>query len=452
MTRRTTRRGALAAAGAVALGSLVGCSRRGREPRFWDDPPSLDVEGVPREFDQPVPNPPRLVPVDVEPAVESAFADRVDRLLSPIPEPLTEERLPNGEIREQIETERAAAREALPGPDESLPPLRAAERYAAARGHAATVVGTWAAVTVEGDPEAVAADIETVLQRASETLDELPGTAADPSAGAAVYGPIERWYDESRRRTLVGGNAGPASRANPLRTGESVGEVERVQSLVEAGRYLRDRYRSSLADPEAVAEPLRREAERVGAEIGERLRELHGEETDRLRSSPGTEAFLDTRPVARDAPSVSQLSTARYRAFEDLRFDPIPLDDYQPDHPATAFTRTLLARVRFRGLDALASRIEDGEAMFPDDAAAVGAARSAAIESAAALAGSENPLDRWLATQFLPLFAEPDGALAADDRSARSTVEAYTAYRWIETVTGEARTVTESVSDSFESN
>jgi hypothetical protein len=452
MTRRATRRRALAAAGAVALGSLAGCYGRGSEPRFWDDPPSFDVERVPREFDDLVPSPPRLVPVDVEPAVEDAFADRVDRLLSPIPEPLTGDRLPNGEIREQIATERAAARDALPSPDESRAPLQIAERYATARGHAAAAVGTWAAVTVEGDPEAVAAEIGTVRSRAAETLEELPGPATDPSSGAAVYGPIERWYDESRRRTLVGGRAGPASRANPLRTGESIGDVERVQSYVEAGRYLRDRYRSSLADPVPVAESLRREAERLGAEVGDRLRALHGGETDRLRSSPGTEAFLDDRPVARDAPSVSLLSTATYRTFEDLRFDPVPVDDYVPDHPATAFTRALLARVRFRGLDALASRIEDGEAMFPADAAAVGGARSAAIDSATRLARSESPLDRWLATQFIPLFAEPEGALAAGDRNARSTVEAYTAYRWIETVTGEAPTVTESVRDSFETN
>lgn len=449
MTRWTTRRGALAA-GAVALGAVAGCIGRGSERRFWDDPPSLDVERVPRSFDEAVPDPPRLVPVDVEPAVEEAFADRVDRLLSPIPKPLTAETLPNGEIRERIETERAAAREAAPGSDESLPPLEAAERYAAARAHAATAVGTWAAVTVEGDPEAVAADVGTVRRRAADTVDELPGPATGPSAGAAVYGSIERWYDEARRRTLVGGNAGSASRANPLRTGESIGDVERVQSYVEAGRYLRDRYRDSLADPVPVAEPLRREAGRSGAKVGDRLRALHGGETDRLRSNPGIESFLDSRPVARDAPSVSLLSTAAYRTFEDLRFDPVPVDDYEPDHPATALTRALLARVRFRGLDALASRIEDGEAMFPDDAAAVGAARAAAIESAATLAESENPLDRWLATRFLPLFAEPDKALAADERRVRSTVEAFTAYRWIETVADEARTVTESVRGSFE--
>ncbi|GAA0722495.1 hypothetical protein J2744_000100 [Halorubrum trapanicum] len=451
MTDRLTRRGALAAAGALALGSLAGCSGSESEPRFWDDPPSLDVGNVAREFDEPVPERPRLVPVDVESGIAAAFADRVDRLLSPIPEPLTAETLPNGEIREQIETERAAAREALPGAEESLPPLRAAERYAAARDHAATAVGTWAGVTAAGEPEAVAADVGTVRRRAADTLETLPGSATEPLAGAAVYGPIERWYDESRRRTLVGGSAGPTDRANPIRTGESVGDVERVQSYVEAGRYLRDRYRASLADSEPVAEPLRREAERLGGEIGDRLRELHGAETDRLRSYPGTGAFLDDRPVARGAPSVSLLSNAAHRTFEDLRFDPVPVDDYEPDHPATAFARTLLARVRFRGLDAVAARIEDGETMFPGDAEAVGGARSAAIESTASLAGSENPLNRWLAAQFLPLFAEPDESLAADDRHARRAVEAYTAYRWIEMITDEAQTVTESVAAAFES-
>jgi len=450
VTDRLTRRGALAAGGAVALGALAGCSEVGDEPRFWNDPPSLDVDAVPSAFDAAVPERPRVVPVDVEPRVAAAFADRVDRLLAPIPEPLPAETLPNGEIRERIERERTAARETLPGPDASPVPLEAAERYAAARDHAATAVGTWAGVTVEGDPEAVAATAGTVRRRASEALETLPGSASDPLAGAAVYGPIERWYDESRRRTLVGGNAGPGDRANPIRTGESVGNVERVQSYVEAGRYLRDRYRASLADPASVAEPLRSEAERLGAEIGDQLRELRGEEADRIRSNPGDEAFFDDRPVARDAPSVSLLSTAAYRTFEDLRFDPVPVDDYEPDHPATAFTRTALARARFRGLDAVASRIEDGETMFPADAAAVGAARDAAIESAATLAASGNRLDRWLAAQFLPLFEEPDGDLGSDERSARRVAESYTAYRWIETVTREARAVTESVAASFE--
>ncbi|QAU11811.1 hypothetical protein EKH57_03045 [Halorubrum sp. BOL3-1] len=451
MTDRLTRRTALAAGGAVALGALAGCSEVGDEPRFWNDPPALDIDAVPREFDGPVPERPRLVPVDVDPAIAAAFVDRVGRLLSAVPEPLTAETLPNGEIRERIATERAAARESLPAADEPCPPLAAAERYATARDHAATAVGTFAGAAVEGDPEDVTVDIGTVRRRVSDTLETLPAPATDPLAGAAVYGPIERWYDESRRRTLVGGNAGPAGRANPIRAGESVGDIERVQSYVEAGRYLRDRYRDSFTGPEPVTEPLRREAERLGGEVRDRLRQLHGEETDRIRSNPGDEAFLDERPVARDAPSVSLLSTVLYRTFEDLRFDPIPVDDDEPDHPATALTRTVLARVRLRAADAVASRIEDGETMFPADAAAVGAARDAAIESAASLAASGNPLDRWLATRFLPLFDEPDAALGASEPSGRRIAEAFTEYRWIETVAGEAGPVTEGIAERVES-
>ncbi|GAA0533572.1 hypothetical protein ABNG02_09405 [Halorubrum ejinorense] len=451
MTRRLTRREALMAGGAAALGALAGCSGVGNEPRFWTDPPALAVDAVPNAFDASPPERPRVVPVDFDPEATGAFADRVERLLRPIPEPLTAETLPNGEIREQIETERAAARETLPVSGESSVPLLAAERYATARKHAAAAVGTWAAVTVEGDPEAVAPAIGSVRRRAYETLESLPGAASDPMAGAAVYGPIERWYDESRRRTLVGGNTGPAGRANPIRTGEAVGDVERVQSYVEAGRHLRDRYRASLAASEPVGDALRRAAERIGAEIGETLREAHGEDVDRIRSNPGAEAFLDERPIPEDAPSVSLLSNALYRTFEDLRFDPIPVDDYVPDHPATAFTRTLLARARFRGIDAIASRIESGETMFPANADAVAEARDDAIESAAALAASESPLDRWLAAQFLRAFAEPDADLASEDRSARGVARAYASYRWIETVTSESRTVTESVADAFES-
>jgi hypothetical protein len=89
--------------------------------------------------------------------------------------------------------------------------------------------------------------------------------------------------------------------------------------------------------------------------------------------------------------------------------------------------------------------------MFPAGADAVGAARDDAIESTASLAASESPLGRWLAVQFLPAFAEPDADLASDDRSARGVVRAYTAYRWIETVTTAARAVTESAAAAIDS-
>lgn len=448
MTRRLTRRGALAAAGALAFG---GCLDGRRRRRFWDDPPSLDTTAVSGAVETPVPDRPRLVPVSIERGVSSALAGRVDRLLEPLPDPLTAETLPNGAIREQITSGREDARDALPAPGESLTPLRRAERAATARGHAATAAGTWAAVTTEGDPGGVTADVGTVRRRVAETLGTLPGAASDPLAGAGVYGPIERWLDTALRRDLVGGSVGVAEGADPLRTGETVGDIERVYSYVEIGRYLRDRYRHSLAEPRTVGEPLRDGAERVGAEIGDRLRELHGGDTDRLRRAPGIDAFLDDRPVPRDAPSVSLLSRANYRTFEDLLFDPVPIDDWTPDHPATALTRTALAGVRLRALDALAAEIETGETMFPADAAAVGEARDAAVRSVERLATSANPLARWLAIQFRPLFDERDAALARSDPRVRAVAEAFGTYRWIELVAEETDPVLASVGDAFES-
>ncbi|WP_144921260.1 hypothetical protein [Halorubrum salsamenti] len=448
MTRRLTRRGALAAAGALAFGGCLDGDRdRGRG--FWDDPPSLDTSGASRAIGTPVPDRPRLVPVSIETEVSAALADRVDRLLGPVPDPLTAETLPNGAIRERITGARDAARDALPAPGESLTPHRRAERFATARGHAATAAGTWAGVTTEGDPGAVTADVGTVRNRAAETLETLPGTASDPLAGAGVYGPIERRLDTARRRDLVGGSAGVADSANPLRAGETVGDIERVQSHVEVGRHLRDRYRESLAEPQAVDAPLRRAAERLGGAIGDRLRELHGGDTDRLRGIPGADAFLDDRPVARDAPSVSLLSRASYRTFEDLRFDPVPIDDWTPDHPATALTRTALARVRLRALDALAVRIEGGETMFPADTADIEDARDAAIRSVELLSTNPNPLARWLGGRFRSLFDERDAALARSDPRVRAVVEAFGTYRWIELVTEEAAPVLASISDAI---
>ncbi|WP_050032579.1 hypothetical protein [Halorubrum halophilum] len=447
MTRRLTRRGTLAAAGVLAFG---GCLDGRRSRGFWDDPPSLDTTGVSRAIEAPVPDRPRLVPVSIESGVSAAFADRVDRLLEPIPNPLTAETLPNGAIREQIAEGRDGARDALPAPEEPMAPLRRAERFATARGRAATAVGTWAGVTTGGDPRAVTAGVETVRNRAAETLETLPGDASDPLAGAAVYGPIERWLDAALRRDLVGGSAGVADDANPLRAGETVGDTERVQSHVEVGRHLRDRYRNSLAEPQAVDVPLREAAEAVGTEIADRLRELHGGDTDRIRGSPGMEAFLDDRSIPRDAPSVSLLSRANYRTFEDLRFDPVPLGDWTPDHPATALARTALARVRLRAIDALAAEIENGETMFPADAAAVESGRDAAIRSVEGLVASANPLARWLGAQFRPLFDERDAALAESDPDPRAVSEAFAAYRWIELVGGEVTPVLASISDALE--
>lgn len=445
MKRRLTRRATLAAVGTLAV---AGCTDT--EPRFWDDPPSLNTTGIARELEAPVPDHPRLVPVSFEPEVAAQFVDRVERLLDPIPDPLSADALPNGAIRDRIRSERRSARATLPRSDEPLSPLRLAERLATARGHAATAVGTWAAVTTEGDPEAVTDGNRTVGARTGRLLDGLPDVAADPIEGAAVYGPIERWLDVAQRRTLVGSYDAVADRADPLRTGDTVGRLERIQSYVDAGRYLRDRYRGSLATARDVEAALRAETTRLGRDLTERLRELHDDGTDRLYSHPGTDAFLSEEPVARGAPIRLLLRRAAGDTFEDVRFDPLAIDGHRPDHPATGLCRSALATARLHALDVVASWIEDGETLFPEDGAAVGAAREAAIDAVTALTAAPNGLARWFGTQLVPSFAEPDAELGATAPETRTVARAFTTYRWIETVATEAAAVSQAVAASID--
>jgi hypothetical protein len=383
-----------------------------------------------------------------ESAVAAQFVDRVERLLAPIPDPLPESRLPNSAIRSQITTERRAAREKLPTRYDDHPPFGLADRFAEARCHAATAVGTWAAVTTEGDPTAVTDGAGTVRSRVDQLGNNLPGRAADPVAGTAVYGSIERWLDVAERRTLFA-NTSVSGQEDPLRAGRTVGEIERIQSQIEAGGYLQAQYLEMVEEPQPIDAALRSGLDALGSDVQDQLRALHDEEEDRLFRNPGIEAFFDRRPVGENAPSIELLSRAVRRTFEDISFDPVAAEGYEPTHPATTLCRNLLALVRLSACDELGELIEDGEDLFPKDGATVDAAREEAIDSVSKLAVADNPLRRWLATQILPLFEEPDEILSAESPTTREITRAYTEYRWISLVTSETEAVASTASEAL---
>ena len=445
MTRRLTRRQAIAAVGGV---SLAGCITRA--PQYWENPPSFDTTGLDGILDEPIPDRPQLVSMSFESAVAAQFVDRVERLVAPIPDPLPESRLPNSAIRSQITTERRAAREQLPTRYDDHPSFGLAERFVEARCHAATAVGTWAAVTTEGEPTEVTDGGGTVRSRVDELGDSLPGRASDPVVGAAVYGSIERWLDVAERRTLFA-NASVSAQEDPLRAGRTVGEIERIQSQVEVGGYLQAQYLETVEEPQAIDEPLRAGLDALGSDVEEWLQALHDEEEDRLFRNPGTQAFFDRRPVVENAPSLELLSQAVRQTFEDLGFDPIAFGGYKPTHPATTLCRTMLALVRLSACDELGGLIEDGEDLFPEDGATVDAAREEAIGSVSKLSAAASPLQRWLATQILPLFDEPETILSAESPTTREITRAYTEYRWISLVASESESVASTASEALTS-
>lgn len=445
MSRRLTRRQAIAAVGGVALSGCITQSSQ-----FWEDPPSFDSSGLGSILDEPVPDRPQLVSISFESAVAAQFLDRVERLLAPIPDPLPESTLPNSAIRSQITSERRAAKEQLPSTNDDQPPFGLAERFAEARSHAATAAGTWAAVTTEGEPTAVTDGAGTVRSRVDQLGDTLPGRASDPVDGAVVYGSIERWLDVAERRTLFP-NTSVRNQEDPLRVGRAVGEIERVQSQIEAGTYLHAQYLETVDEPQAITAALQSGIDALGSDVEEWVEKLHDEDEERLFSPPDAEAFFETRGVTEDAPSMRLLSRVIRRTFEEIRFDPVAIEDYEPTHPATTVCQTMLALVRLSACDELGGLIEDGQNLFPEDGATVDAAREDAIVSVAGLAEAANPLQRWLTTQFLPVFDEPETILSAESPSTREITQAYTEYRWISLVASEGKSVASTASEALTS-
>ncbi len=418
------------------------------EPQFWDDPPSFDTAGLDTVLDELLPDRSQLIPAAFESAVAAQFVDRVERLLDPIPDPVSESTLPNSAFRKQITTERRAAREQLPTTHADHPPFEFAERFAAARYHAAVAVGTWAVVTTDGDPAAITDGTETIRSRVNQFGDTLPGIATCPAGGAAVYGSIERWLDVAERRTLTGSTT-VRDEDDPLRAGRTVGQLERIQSQIEAGQYLQARYLETVDEPQPIDAALHTEVETLADDVEAWKQELYDREEDILFRVPDTEVFFDTQPVDENAPSLRLLSRAVRRTFEDIRFDPVVVEGYEPSHPATALCRTMLALARLSACEKLGTLIEAGEDLFPPDGATVDVARQEAIDSVANAAAADNPLRRWFATQMLPLFEKPEEILAAASATTREIVEAYTAYRWIQLFASETEAVVSTVSDGL---
>jgi len=267
----------------------------------------------------------------------------------------------------------------------------------------------------EGEPTEVTDGGGTVLSRVDKLGDSLPGKASGPVAGTAVYGSIERWLDVAERRTLFSGTSVSAEE-DPLRAGRTIGEIERIQSQVEAGGYLQAQYLKTVDEPTTIDAALRSGLDTLESDIEEWVQVLHDEEEDRLFRYPGIEPFFERRSVAENAPSLELLSRGLGQTYENIRFDPIAVEGYEPTYPATTLCRTMLALVRLSACDELGGLIEDGEDLFPKDGATVDAAREEAIDSVSKLSAADNPLQRWLATQILPLFEEPDKILSQSHR------------------------------------
>lgn len=429
MSRNYSRRSALALLGGAVL---AGCSGSGRD-RYWDDPPAFDATGLGNVTDGPVPERPEPLPVPFPDARRSAFADRVDALLAPIPEPLTAETLPNGKLREAITTGRRDAREALDRMRSEAGTLPAVTAAADAREHAATAAGVWATISTVQSLDDVTEPRAEVGSAVRALSDELPDVADGPIEGAVLYGELEEWLDVARRDTLVGRKP-LGEQVNPLRVGRLAGDIERVRAELELAAFLRDRYVDGLAQPRPIAGDLTAAVDALAPKLERRFRRLHDGEPERLMVAPSADELL-TRDVPRDAPGARLLSGKVYELFRESRYGPVALPWVDVTHPALTVRETFRAVSLLDAVDAVRERVDGGDDLFPPDARTIREAREGAIDAVDGLVRATSPIERWMGWRLVPTFDGPDEVLTAvtgpDDREIAS---AYGEYVWIEAV------------------
>ena len=429
MSRRYSRRSTLALLGATVL---AGCS--GSEGgRYWDDPPAFDATGLGNVTDGTVPERPEPLPVSFPDARRSAFADRVDALLAPIPEPLTAEALPNGKLRETIVTERRSARGALDRTRAEAGTLPAVTAAADAREHAATAAGVWAMISTVQSLDDVTAPRADVASAVRALGDELPDVADGPVEGTVLYGELEEWLDVARRDTLVGRQP-LGGQVDPLRAGRLTGDIERVRAELELAEFLRDRYVDALASPRPIAGDLTAAVDALAPELERRFRRLHDGEPERLLVAPSADELL-TRDVRRGAPGARLLSGKVYELFRESQFGPVALPGTDVTHPALTVRETFRAFSLLDAIDVVRERVDGGDDLFPPDARTIREAREGAIDAVDGLVRATSPLERWMAWRLVPAFDEPDGVLTSDtDPEGRGPATAYGEYVWIEAV------------------
>ncbi|RQG95875.1 hypothetical protein EA473_06715 [Natrarchaeobius chitinivorans] len=421
--------------------ALAGCVNN--ESRYWDSPPSFDDDGLESVTDRTVPDRPTVIPVAIADDRRRAIGGRVDELLEPIPEPLTVDTLPNGAIREEITSEREAARSCVGQMEDTTTTLDTATVAADAREHAGRAAGVWAAVSTAHSLEDVTLSESEVSSEMSQLADDLPGDAASPLEGSVVYGPIESWLDTARRSTLVG-RSSIGNRANPVREGSAVGDVERIRAEIEVGEHLRDRYVEHLERPRAIEGDLETALEEFAPHVRDRFLEFHGEEdVERPWMAPSLDDVLGSdRP--RDHPGVRLFSTEMYDLFDEIRFEPIAWPEMTVDHPAHRLRTTHWALAGLETLERIGERVDDGDELFPGDADELRRNRNAAIDAVDDLLGSGAPLERWSARRLVDRFGDPDELVASGvDADPREIADANGSYVWIATM---ADTATEASS------
>jgi hypothetical protein len=401
MTGRLTRRGALA-----ALGALAGCS--GVNP-LSSEPESvtLDAAALRALVDDSAPSFPARLPVGITDAHLRASEERARALLDAVPTPLGPEGIPNGAIREKVRHAHERAVDRLSTATAAPTPFVRLQALADARAEARFAAGAWRAIDEGLTREALSDDAEAVREDRRALRDRWRYVGDDPVVATLVHTAIERRIASGRSDIAVDGSRRYRP-GNPLGVGETAEEIERARVAVDDAAHCYDRLTATLDDPVDLR-PRLDDARR-------RLHRAFEDEQAALSSVDPQEPWRIEGVDVEETPAAEALE----ELFRPI--DPADDDGWTDTTPAQALTWAHASFVTLAAFRSLRERVREGETFAIESTADVGAVRTAAIEAlrAAETSPAEPALTRHSTADLADQLAWADEEL----RSVSETVRA----------------------------
>lgn len=354
-----TRRGVLSGLGTVALASVAGCNvlNRGQD----DSPPRLEPDAVETILDMSAPDVRRPAPVQPSSEAIEAGLTRSSELLAAVPESISSDEIPNGVVRQGVESAHKDALDAREEVEVAPDRLRALEAVRTAREHARE-----AAVGFESVREDLAADVEAERNETRTAigtrLAQVEYAGEDRERTLLVAFRSEEFLTNARRRITHGPRTADPS---ALDVADVAGDVEYASATIDLVEELTDRHADAATDPvdftTSAAGALQASMAAIGRagvpDSDTSVEDVFGEEPDRR----------DLQYLAANAISaVGQWREALSTELDEARF-------------ASGLERAIRLERDAKALDTVIDRIDGGDVPEPESAEPVRDEREAAL-------------------------------------------------------------------------
>lgn len=361
---RLGRRRLLSGAVASAFGALAGCSTQ----FFEESPPTIAGADLRAATNGDAPAVPETVPVDIEASFVETLRAGARRKLDGTPAPFDGTEIPNGVIRERLNSEYDSALRLLRDASGAPTPYERLKHAARARASAHEVQAAWAGI----DGELTVTDLRESTAAVNRDVDAVASKHAyvgdDPVRAAVVHGQIERRIGGARRWLSIPDREFDVAAETSLDLAEVATDIERARVDVTVGGYLFDRFRESL---DAAADQRER--------LTDARETLKSQISDRGDSVPGDGVDDATSLVDRDIGTTAGVHALEEFVWEvESRLEQIRRADDEAE-PASNVVSAALILTYIEAFGRLRDRIEGGDDIAVETAEDVANLRAAAI-------------------------------------------------------------------------